>query len=424
MSTTNAIVQRTSQEVTRCIEQNDPNLTRIFIHLNTADCRFKSQNKEGDDIVIQNNTEFINLGKSIGNNTCLESIALCGCNRRLPGAATTRQFMTGFKCNTSIIRLSFSPNITFSQENGLGRELMDFYKSNRRLQRIVLDRNDLRNGGYRAITSTLKACRDMRSIRINCCGIKDKGMKELVSAMKGKSDLHSLAIMRGHRGPNGIGLRGCTKLANQLLRDPESKLSYVSLSHNMINDECVKILANALRYNKTLKVLKLNHNPGITAVGFSALIHVLCNPSSINATYSSNHTLMALESEPQTTIQNIIPPILRKWLKLNKSTNMKKIAMSKILCYHKHLSMKPFFEWDLKMLPIAIKWFDTAISIFKRADSLQRIRKRKLSSTYEFVRMFPMFFVPVSPKHGRKRKHNMLTRSRNNTIWGLEQNNI
>ena len=109
MSTTNAIVQRTSQEVTRCIEQNDPNLTRIFIHLNTADCRFKSQNKEGDDIVIQNNTEFINLGKSIGNNTCLESIALCGCNRTLPGAATTRQFMAGFKCNTSIIRLSFPP---------------------------------------------------------------------------------------------------------------------------------------------------------------------------------------------------------------------------------------------------------------------------------------------------------------------------
>ena len=421
MSTTNAIVQRTSQEATRCIEQNDPALTRIFIHLSNAPCNNKGSNILGNDIVVQNNTEFINLGKSIGNNTCLERIALCGCNRTLPGAATTRQFMNGFKRNESINDIAFFPDINFSQENGLGRELMDFYKNNRRLQRITLDRNDLHNGGYRAIISTLRACRNMKTIRIKSIGITDKGMKELVSAVRGNSNLQTLTIIRGHRGPNRIGMRGCNALAN-LLRDPESKLSHVSLAHNMINDGCVKILAYALRKNKTLRILKLNQNPDITAAGFLALAKVLCNPSSINATYLSNHTLMGLESEGQ-TMQNI-PSILRKWLKMNKRTNMKKIAMGKILCYHKHLSMKPFFEWDLKMLPIAIKWFDTAMSLFKRVDSLQRIRKRKLSSTYEFVRMFPMFFVPVPPKHGRKRKHNMLTRSRNNTIWGLEQNNI
>ena len=84
MSTTNAI-QRTSQEVTRCIEQNDPSLTRIFIHLSTATCNNKGFNSSylGSDIVVQNNTEFINLGKSIGNNTCLERVAFCRCNRRL-----------------------------------------------------------------------------------------------------------------------------------------------------------------------------------------------------------------------------------------------------------------------------------------------------------------------------------------------------
>ena len=84
MSTTNAIV-RTSQEATRCIEQNDPSLTRIFIHLSTAECYNKGSSNAhlGNDIVIQNNTEFINLGKSIGNNTCLERVAFCRCNRRL-----------------------------------------------------------------------------------------------------------------------------------------------------------------------------------------------------------------------------------------------------------------------------------------------------------------------------------------------------
>ena len=78
MSTT----QRTSQEVTRCVEQNDPTLTRIFIHLSNAPCNIKGSTILGNSFVhdvVQNNTEFINLGKSIGNNTCLERIALCGC---------------------------------------------------------------------------------------------------------------------------------------------------------------------------------------------------------------------------------------------------------------------------------------------------------------------------------------------------------
>jgi len=125
MSTTNAIVQRTSQEATRCVEQNDPNMTRIFIHLSTVNCPYKGSVNLGNDIVIQNNTEFINLGKSIGNNTCLERVALCGCDERLPGAATTRQFMNGFKRSTSIKGISFMP---FSFSRGLGNELLNFYQ--------------------------------------------------------------------------------------------------------------------------------------------------------------------------------------------------------------------------------------------------------------------------------------------------------
>lgn len=167
MSTTNnAIVQRTSQEVTRCIEQNDPSLTRIFIHLSTADCPYKGSGSThlGNDIVIQNNTEFINLGKSIGNNTCLKKVAFCRCNRRVPGAATTRQFMNGFKRNMSVCGVVFVP-ISFSQ--GLGHELMNFYRdSNERLLNIDIERCPMSYQGFATLINTLKACKNLQLIRI------------------------------------------------------------------------------------------------------------------------------------------------------------------------------------------------------------------------------------------------------------------
>jgi len=242
-------------------------------------------------------------------------------------------------------------------------------------------------------------------IRLRQCGITGKGMGGIVSAIKGKcnNNLRSIRLTK-----NPIGSRGCSHLA-EVLRGPGTKLVELSLSDCHLNDNSIKILTKAIKNNKVLRHLLIDRNPDITRIGYSRLSKLLCNKSSVNATYDSNHTIKCIASANQRVR---ITRNFRKSLVLNgSSSNKSSVAMNKILRCHEHLSMEPFFEWDLKVLPLAIHWLETA-----RGNLLDgtegNIDARKLSAIYEFARMMPLFFVPASPKQGKKRKHSMMTRSR------------
>ena len=63
--------------------------------------------------------------------------------------------------------------------------------------------------------------------------------------------------------------------------------------------------------------------------------------------------------------------------------------------------MQPFFEWDLKVLPLAVDWFEQA-SFIEDADDAGLV-KRKLDAIYQFIRAMPEVFEPV-PVVGEKRK--------------------
>ena len=63
--------------------------------------------------------------------------------------------------------------------------------------------------------------------------------------------------------------------------------------------------------------------------------------------------------------------------------------------------MQPFFEWELKVLPIAINWFERARSIDD--DNEVGIGNHKLDSIYQFIRSMPEVFESV-PAAGERRK--------------------
>ena len=83
--------------------------------------------------------------------------------------------------------------------------------------------------------------------------------------------------------------------------------------------------------------------------------------------------------------------------------------------------MKPFFEWDGKVLPLVIDWFEKARSIEEGEDDasidsddavigdndddemIAEIGKRKLDCIYQFIRAMPEMFEPT-PSAGEKRK--------------------
>ena len=106
---------------------------------------------------------------------------------------------------------------------------------------------------------------------------------------------------------------------------------------------------------------------------------LLCDTSSVNSTYLSNHTLENITNLPRTAISLLV---------VNRRSDDKKyIAMRKILMYHSHFDMRPFFEWELKCLPVAVNWFDNVPS-FPRPRC--EIEMSKLQAIYEFVRDMPV----------------------------------
>ena len=98
---------------------------------------------------------------------------------------------------------------------------------------------------------------------------------------------------------NNIGDASCEALAT-LLTDPNCNLHALDLGHNNITNEGATTIANSLVNNTKLRVLCLYYNqidPSVDDV-FSK---ILCNNTSINLTYSSNHNL---ETFPSVSVVN------------------------------------------------------------------------------------------------------------------------
>ena len=108
----------------------------------------------------------------------------------------------------------------------------------------------------------------------------------------------------------------------------------------------------------------------------------------MNKTFLSNHTLESLGDDED------IPADVASLLALNRRFEDKKqVAIKKILKHHRHFDMQPFFEWELKVLPIAVNWFDHAQSIVN--DNNAGTGKHKLGTIYQFIRAMPEFFEPT-----------------------------
>ena len=135
--------------------------------------------------------------------------------------------------------------------------------------------------------------------------------------------------------------------------------------------------------NKLLRIY-LNNNP-ITDDGWDAFSKLLCDSSSVNATFLSNHTLQYVSSDANA----IIGPLLD----LNERNDKKEVATIKILQSHDDFDMQPFFEWEFKVLPLVLGWLETA-SVLEMPENFEpNIERRKLSTIYQFVRGMPVLYV-------------------------------
>jgi len=314
------------------------------------------------------------------NNNNLTEINVNGCQ---VGAEGIRQLSLAIgNCNKSLNHFSLCDNeIT----NGQVVEIITALSMHPQLTKLYLSDNAPSNMGRNECTalSTLLRCTttQLQELILNENNIDDVGVEILVNGLANVNTLQTLNLCSNR----SITIKGWKAVAT-LLKRPNSNLQQLEIYHNNIGDEGALIFANALANNSTLETLDLDYC-GITGGGLAPFSKLLCDISSVNETYLSNHTLQYMGD--QSSDENVLGS-----LNINGSgseSNKGQVAMTKIFKHHSHFDMEPFFEWEFKVLPLMINWFANAARRVTRYD--QKISRSRLSVTFDFIREFPMLYV-------------------------------
>jgi len=318
----------------------------------------------------------------------------------------------------------------------VGREIRDAFESNHDIltPRDLTHITYLEGEGPSSSSSSPSCCHHHHifSSTVRRYDDIDAYLKCIIESIRGKELLTSLELI-----DLGIGRNGCNALASLLRNDgcgshsEKGELCYNNNSNNnkcnlvsidlardyTLDDECAIILAEALKYNTKLESLTFpTRNAAITKQGWSAFSKALCDTSSINDIYCSNHTMKYLGHRappsaivsgsrsgsrgrslfPFTRLDNCKDGALQKRAK-------QKVAMKKILRHHPHLNMDAFLlEWDMKMLPTVVTWLDRAKQVLicddaaatiEEDNNVQQRRRsvevRKLDVIYQFLHAMP-----------------------------------
>ena len=321
------------------------------------------------------------------------------------GAAGVRQLSLAIEgCNKSLKKIEFYVNQEVENGRHLATGVITALSSHPQLEEL-----DLRNmhiGRNECILlATLIRCTTTKLQHLNLFDndIDDEGIECLVSNLAGSREMRVLNLGGNHL----ITIKGWKTVATLLEEMPDCNLEKLTINNNDIGDEEALVFANALSGNSTLETLDLSHT-SITTKGMKFFKKLLCDTSSINNTYLSNHTLRILE---RNVSGDEIQPHL--WMH-GRIEDKGQVAILKILLNHSYFNMEPFFEWELKVLPITIDWFTKADKLTPLRKRLQRrarffgqmhkfskkaISRMKLSSIYDFIKEFPMLYInPITRK--------------------------
>ena len=219
----------------------------------------------------------------------------------------------------------------------------------------------------------------------------------------------------------------------ECLRSPDAALKGIDISRCNINDELAIVIATVLTQKTCLKDLQMAWNGAITLAGWKSffnimlhcnsccsleslgmmfdrddgdrwveeldecLRHRLCDESSIDNIYSSNHTLQAV-----VTWRNW-SSLLRCLFELNKNMDKAVVAREKILDRHFFLGdettkIQIFDRMPRATLPFSLEWIGRGKSC------------REFSLLFRCVKEFPVLFEVCNSQDGLRRCDGMRKR--------------
>ncbi len=420
-----------------------------------------------ENFVIREGDDLGWFGYFIGSSECLEGLSI----RDLPAERERIDaFMEGIACNKSIQEIGIITNIG---EAGV-LKLADFFKGNKNLSMIGLGHNNFgqeershdnitfalgqiqRNsiemfcffdniisdegfseicgalatqqsqlerlgfretlgfgGQQRCVTvgNMLSSWRapNLKELQLDNNAIDDAGLQPLVKGMMNCSDLRGLHLS-GNNSITAAGLRSLSPLFDSL--------EELRLERMYVGDCGAVALADGLMGNKSLKYLFLDHDTaGITAIGWEAFSKLVCDTSTFNSTYLSNHTLVSVGDS-----DFLSPNGLQKRSSGNPLRNKQDVAIWKIMRFQPiHNMSEFFFQWKLKFLPLVVTWFKRARHVLVEMDALaglnlppcfECLETMKLSAVYKYVRGVPLSIIDgynsrrTSTRLARKRRLN------------------
>jgi hypothetical protein len=248
------------------------------------------------------------------------------------------------------------------------------------LRTLSLDRIDLLgDSDWRTIASILShpMCL-LEKMDLSCTFIDDDGATQLGNALAMNNTLKQLFISNNpHITSTGWeGFSIC-------LRTPMSALEFLIAQQSEIDDDGFMSMFTALVGNSSLKGLNVRYNGKIIDSEVSTYLScVLCDKTSIERTYSSNHTLQSLRGYYSCADFRIdIIGYFSSLLEMNKYDDKVEVARQKILKYHFSGGSGDLHVFDTMsetLMPHAIAW----------------IGRNRIGSTlmFNFVRGFPVLF--------------------------------
>jgi len=251
-----------------------------------AQCQERLRKVEANDISFKSlligiegytDDDYSRLGRAIGRNTHLSSLQVYPADILL--TTTNIQFFDGLRQNASIDKLFFHCHGRDIGE--ISYAILNVYEEKSNLADLHIDSTNLQD--VVPLCTMMRHCTNLLKIKLSECSITDEQLKSIVEATRG----HNLLSL--HLPRNRIGNVGCETIAT-LLRDNNCNLQSLSLSHNPLSNDGVIAITSSLANNTKLEELYIENTANDAKVVKDAVSELLCNTSSINDTYHSNHT--------------------------------------------------------------------------------------------------------------------------------------
>jgi len=401
---TNKRARQLSSALARC---ENPSLTSVFINGSTAHAL---GDKKGKDLINVLNRHC--LQKLTLKWTLVDRLSTIALQDMLGGPGCKLKTLTLGSTELDDTSLSFLAKGLARNNNGLEelnlKELSEHITDsgwhnfffllrhgNLTLKKLDLADNNIGNRGAVGLINAFASNNKVENLILNNNDIGDEGCVALGRGFGNNSSPVELGMIRN----SSITTVGWQSLSS-IVRGPHSGLRKINLASNdNFDDDSSIAWVTALEEsrNTRLRVFWLGNHDHVTSRGWRAITNLVCNKTSIDTVYDSNHTLTNISNRlgvPETSFPEDCYRILRRCLDLssNFGASIKESAKRKIIELYfmeGEANIKDLLDLDLNILPHMIASIGSGKAPGSGYYYLDRFRGRQ-SLLYQLFRAWPL----------------------------------